>query len=102
MPEFLPPGESLRPDTRNTLAKPALRKRHIALQEPLMTSSARADIEMGQLALALVMEDFRRRLERKDVTEMELADLVTAALKRFPPDFEAELREYIAVHSPAT
>ena len=66
-----------------------------------MTSSTRADIEMGQLALALVMEDFRRRLERKDTTEAEFADLVTTALGRFPPEFESGLRDYMASHAPA-
>lgn len=65
-----------------------------------MTTPARAAIEMGQLALALVMEDFRRRIEAKSVTEAEFADLITAALVRFPPEFEADLRAFMATNAP--
>lgn len=66
-----------------------------------MTTPARAAVEMGQLALALVIEDFRRRIEAKTMTEAEFADLVTAALGRFPPEFEADLRAFMATHTPA-
>ena len=66
-----------------------------------MTVPARAEIEMGQLGLALIMEDFRRRIERSEMTEEALADLLNGALNRFPPEFETELRGYLATHSPA-
>jgi len=66
-----------------------------------MTAPARAEVEMGQLGLALVMEDFRRRIERGDMSEEAFADLLTGALNRFPPEFETELRGYLSSHSPA-
>ena len=65
-----------------------------------MTTPARAEIEMGQLGLALVMEDFRRRIESKAMTEADVAELMTAALGRFPPEFEPRLREFLASHAP--
>lgn len=65
-----------------------------------MTDPSRADIEMGQLALALVMEDFGRRIAREEATEAEVAAIVDAALGRFPPEFESGLRDYMARRSP--
>lgn len=64
-----------------------------------MTEATQADIEMGQFALGLVMEDFRRRLDRKEMTEAEVAELVTSALKRFPSDFEPKVRDLVASYS---
>ena len=66
-----------------------------------MTTPARSDIEMGQLGLALVMEDFRRRIESRAMTEADVAELMTAALDRFPPEFEPRLREFLASHTPS-
>ncbi len=64
-----------------------------------MTEEMKADIEMGQLALGLVMEDFRRRLERKEMSEADIAELVESALKRFPSDFEPQIRKLVARYS---
>ncbi|RYF89783.1 MAG: hypothetical protein EON95_18185 [Caulobacteraceae bacterium] len=66
-----------------------------------MTPEDRIKIEQGQLALALVMMDFERRVARKEAGEQELAELTAAALERFPPDFQAALRAEIAARSPA-
>lgn len=64
-----------------------------------MTEDTKADIEMGQLALGLVMEDFRRRLERKEMSEADVAELVESALKKFPGDFEPRVRQVVARYS---
>lgn len=64
-----------------------------------MNTSTRTQIEMGQLALSLVLEDFRRRVEREEMTEAAVADIVRDALGRFPPEFEADLRSYMATAS---
>lgn len=61
-----------------------------------MNTQTRTRIEMGQLALSLVLEDFRRRVERGEMTETVVADIVSDALGRFPPEFEADLRSYMA------
>ena len=66
-----------------------------------MTEETKADIEMGQLALGLVMEDFRRRLERKEMSEADIAELVESALMRFPRDFEPQIRQLVARYSDA-
>lgn len=61
-----------------------------------MTSDERMKMEQGQLALALVMADFQRRVDRKEVKEVEIAELMTAALGRFPPEFQPEIRAELA------
>ena len=53
-------------------------------------------MEQGQLALALVMADFQRRVDRQEVKEVEVAELMTAALGRFPPEFQPEIRAELA------
>jgi hypothetical protein len=64
-----------------------------------MTSDERMKMEQGQLALALVMEDFQRRVEREEASEEELSALMSAALDRFPPEFQSKLRAELAARS---
>lgn len=66
-----------------------------------MTPPALSDVQMGKFALALVMEDLRRRVEREETSEAEVAELVTAALDRFPDEFQSNLRTYAASHAAA-
>lgn len=66
-----------------------------------MTSDDRMKVEQGQLALALVMMDFERRVARKEAGETEFVELMAAALERFPQEFQSALRAEIAARSSA-
>lgn len=60
-----------------------------------MTDLPIREIEMGQLALALVIEDFRKRVRREETTEAEVAEIFEAALSHFPADFEVDVRAFL-------
>lgn len=64
-----------------------------------MTSDERMKMEQGQLALALVLADFNRRVERKEAREEDIVDLMAETLGLFPPEFQPEVRARIAAHS---
>lgn len=61
-----------------------------------MTDLPVRELEMGQLALALVLEDFRQRVAREQTTEAEVVAVMEAALSHFPPEFEPDIRRFLA------
>lgn len=61
-----------------------------------MTDLPVRELEMGQLALALVIEDFRQRVARQETTETEVAAVMESALAHFPPEFEPDIRKFLA------
>ena len=59
------------------------------------------NVAMGELALAIVLEDLKVRVTKSELTEAEAKDIVGAALERFPADANPELHALVEEH-PAT
>lgn len=52
-------------------------------------------MDLGKLALAIVIEDLRARVSKAQLSEDEARELVAAALHRFPPDMHPELHALV-------
>ncbi len=55
------------------------------------TAAALDPNTMGELALALVLEDLKAREARADLNEGQAREILSAALERFPADAHPEL-----------
>lgn len=59
------------------------------------TTPASSPAAVGELAMAIVLEDLRRRVQASELTEADARQMIASALERFPPEQHAELHALV-------
>jgi hypothetical protein len=57
--------------------------------------TAKDPAAMGELALAIVFEDLKARVSKKELSEEDARTLIEAALHHFPADMHPELHALV-------